>query len=191
MSGNPTQRAKSDTIHFALSMGKRPHFASGGVVGPLLGADGGRADTRAISVPSGAYVVPADVVSGLPAAQGNSLAGHAALSKLFASMPLSPDKAPYGASDPKLPKGKTMPGLATAHHHLTETLAKGGHVDDEHGEPIDIMAADGEYVVHPSVVRAIGMGDLKRGHEILDAFVKEMRKKHIKTLSKLPGPVRK
>ena len=187
MSGNPIERAKSASIHFALSMAKRPKFADGGpITGPLLGVGGGRTDTLPIAVPAGSYVIPADVVSGLPGAQGNTLEGHNALAKLFNSLPLVPDSAPYGASSPKLAKGKTIP-KATG-------LAGGGHVSHETkhtGEHVDIMAAPGEFVVHPEAVHALGNGDMKLGHEILDELVKEVRKQNIKTLKKLPGPVKK
>ena len=51
-----------------------------------------------------------------------------------------------------------------------------------------IVAAGGEYVIHPRDVIRIGNGDLDRGHRELDKFVKKMRRKTIKTLQKLPGP---
>jgi len=53
---------------------------------------------------------------------------------------------------------------------------------------VPIVAAGGEYVLHPDQVMKIGKGDMKRGHEILDEFVKAVRGKHISTLQKLPGP---
>lgn len=192
MAGNPTERAKGEASRFALSMLKRPKFQDGGpVTGPLLGYGGGRTDDQAISVPAGAFVVPADVVSGLPSAQGNSLAGHNALAKLFSALPLSPDEAPYGASSPDLPKGRTIPGLFNQHHAMQQALAKGGKADEKaHGEPVPILAANGEYIVAPIYVKRLGLGSLKRGHEILDKWVDETRKKHIKTLQKLPGTVK-
>ena len=195
MSG--AEKAKSTAIRFALSMGKRQHFATGGVVGPLIDTGPGRTDTLPISVPPGSYVVPADVVSGLPGAQGNSLAGHDALEKLMNQMPLVPDKAPYGADTPKLPSGRTIPGLFSTHHLLANEFdkasgggVKGNHVPEDGGKPIDIMAAGGEHVIPPEMVRRIGLGDLKRGHQILDEFVKEVRKRNIRDLKKLPGPVK-
>jgi hypothetical protein len=192
MPGNPTERAKGEASRFALSMLKRPKFQDGGpVTGPLLGYGGGRTDDQAITVPAGAFVVPADVVSGLPSAQGNSLAGHNALAKLFSSLPLSPDEAPYGASSPDLPKGRTIPGLFNQHRAMQQALAKGGNADDKaHGEPVPILAANGEYIVHPVHVKRLGLGSLKRGHEILDKWVDESRKKNINTLKKLPGTVK-
>lgn len=163
------------------------------MVGPLLGWDAGRTDTLPIHVPSGSYVVPADVVSGLPSAQGNSLAGHNALDKLFKSVPLVPGDAPYGAASAKLPAGRTIPGLVREHQlmtHSLEGLGVGGRASEGHGEPVPILAAGGEYVIPPEVVQRIGLGDMKRGHSILDKWVMEVRKKHIKTLTKLPKPAK-
>ena len=192
---NPQNVAKTQSIRYALSMGKaqpRPKFATGGVVGPLLDAGPGRTDTLPISVPPGSYVIPADVVSGLPGAQGNSLAGHVALNKMIQALPLVPDKEPYGADAPKLARAATIPGLSTQHHIMREELDKhkGGKVPEDHGGPIDIMAAGGEHVLTPEEVTRIGAGNLERGHAILDQFVKEVRKRNIRDLQKLPGPVK-
>ena len=181
MAANPTERAKNSAIRFALQMGKRPRFAGGGVVGPLSGLSGGRTDTLPISVPEGSYVIPADIVSGLPGAEGNSIAGHNALAKLFSAMPYVPDRAPYGVSSPKI-----------AAHKPNFGKAKGGrsHSRGRGDGKVDIMAAPGEYVVDPETVKRIGKGDTDLGHEILDEFVKEVRKRNIRDLKKLPPPVK-
>jgi hypothetical protein len=55
-------------------------------------------------------------------------------------------------------------------------------------QAVPIVAAGGEYVVPPEDVAHIGNGSLDDGHKILDAFVKKMRQKTIKTLQNLPGP---
>jgi hypothetical protein len=70
------------------------------------------------------------------------------------------------------PKGKAEGGAAMA------------------GEPVPIVAAGGEYVIHPDVIVGIGGGDIDRGHKELDDFVKQSRAKTVKTLQKLPGPVK-
>jgi hypothetical protein len=57
-------------------------------------------------------------------------------------------------------------------------------------EGVPIVAAGGEYVIPPEDVVHIGGGDLDHGHKVLDAFVKKMRQKTIKTLQNLPGPKR-
>lgn len=58
-------------------------YATGGAVhvGPVVGATGGRADELPVSVSEGAFVVPADIVSGL--GEGNTLAGMEMLKKTF------------------------------------------------------------------------------------------------------------
>lgn len=61
--------------------------------------------------------------------------------------------------------------------------AHGGATDS-----VPIVAAGGEYVISPEDVVHIGKGSLDHGHKILDAFVKKMREKTIKTLQRLPGP---
>ena len=56
------------------------------------------------------------------------------------------------------------------------------------GEPVPIVAAGGEYVIHPDVIVKIGGGNIERGHKELDDFVNASRAKTVKTLQKLPGP---
>ena len=70
------------------------------------------------------------------------------------------------------PKGKAEGGAAMA------------------GEPVPIVAAGGEYVIHPDVIVKIGGGNIERGHKELDDFVNSSRAKTVKTLQKLPGPVK-
>jgi hypothetical protein len=196
------EQSNKDSLRYALHMAKsRPAFADGGpVTGPLISPAGGRTDLLPIKVPSGSYVIPADIVSGLPGAEGSSLAGFNILNKLFGSSPLSPDGGPYGTSPPKLPVGHTIPGEVRTEHHLMNPRgsvpheANGGKAnngDDWRGkEPVDIMAAGGEYVIHPEAVEKWGGGSLKRGHAVLDKFVDEVRKRNIKDLKKLPGTVK-
>lgn len=58
-------------------------------------------------------------------------------------------------------------------------------------EPVEIVAAGGEYVITPeNVADRVGGGDVDIGHQNLDEFVKAYRAKTIQTLSKLPGPKR-
>lgn len=132
--------------------------------GPIVSSVAGRTDHLNMKVPSGAYVVPAHVVSGL--GQGNTQNGQAVLSRMFAP-------SPYGASVPKFPAGK-------------KKFADGGGV----GDPVEIMAAGGEYVIDPSAVARVGGGDMDAGHKILDAWVIHERDKLAKTIKKLPGPAR-
>lgn len=56
------------------------------------------------------------------------------------------------------------------------------------GGSVPIAAAGGEFVIPPEKVSEIGSGDMKRGHQILDHFVRHARADTIKTLRGLPGP---
>jgi hypothetical protein len=64
----------------------------------------------------------------------------------------------------------------------------GGAAPDDEG--IDIVAAGGENVLSPEQVNYAGNGDVKQGHNALDKWVKLIRKNNIKTLQRLPGPVK-
>jgi hypothetical protein len=52
-------------------------------VGPIRSAIGGRTDAHHILVPANAYVLPADVVSAMPGAEGNSEAGFRIIEEMF------------------------------------------------------------------------------------------------------------
>lgn len=135
----------------------RKGYASGGAVtGPLHSDMPGRTDGHPIDVPEGAYVVPADIVSGL--GEGNTLAGTEALEGILQA-------ACAAAPRRSIPRPKK---------------ARGG--------PVPIAAAGGEYIVPPEIVERVGGGDIERGHHILDAFVKAVRRDTIKKMASLPDP---
>jgi hypothetical protein len=136
-------------------------------------AGGGRTDNIANMVPAGAYVMPADVVSGL--GEGNTHAGAAIMDKMFHTNP-------YGIEGSKMTHGIGMPARNTK-------LAKGGEAKNHKGTHVPIVTAGGEYLIRPEDIIA-KFGDLKRGHAILDDFVVHVRKKTVKEMSKLPGPKR-
>ena len=131
--------------------------------GPIHSPVAGRTDHLPMHVKAGSYVIPADIVGAM--GEGNTMAGFKIARKMFESKPYFSDGAPYGAS-----------GIAKAH---------GGAV-----ELVPIVAAGGEYVISPETVTEIGKGSMDVGHSILDKFIKKMRHKTIKTLTKLPGPKR-
>jgi hypothetical protein len=160
-------------------------------VGPIHSAVAGRTDHLPMHVPHGAYVLPADIVSGM--GEGNTLAGFKIAAMLPKSMfaihnrtkgtpydtgdglPYRPGKMPYDQGD--MPYG--VPGVQR----------RGGGADDElAGEGVPIVAAGGEYVYSPQDAQLIGGGDLDQGHRILDAFVKHYREHVVKKLDSLPGP---
>lgn len=123
----------------------------------------GRTDRLPIGVHPNSYVIPADVVSGL--GQGNTISGGHLLDNMFGGM--KPMKS--GHTMPRAPKNTIMSSGGATHH-------------------VPIMAAGGEYVVHPDIVAHIGGGDHKKGHRVLDQMVKNVRNHTIKTLQKLPSP---
>jgi hypothetical protein len=133
--------------------------------GPIHSTVAGRTDHLPLTVESGSYVLPADILSGAPGAEGNSLAGFAHAKRVFGGMPRSQGSQPYG------------------HKGGPYGMAHGGSASG-----VPIVAAGGEFVIHPDAVREIGDGDMELGHKVLDAFVKRVRAENIKTLKKLPGP---
>ena len=137
--------------------------------GPIHSPVAGRTDHLNMTVKSGSYVLPADVVSAH--GQGNTMAAFKVLRRVFGGNPYGAGEQPYGAKGG--PYG--------------EPLAKGGKTDDN-GKGVPIVAAGGEWVIPPEEVVKVGDGDLDRGHKVLDEYVLRVRKELIDTLKKLPGP---
>lgn len=87
-----------------------------------------------------------------------------------------------------LGEGNTEAGLHVLEQMFPsqpEERASGGQVSG-----VPIVAAAGEFVVHPEHVKRVGGGDVKKGHRELENFVKIVRGRTIKALKKLPGPAR-
>jgi len=216
------------------TVGKRPSFQGGGIVdspnAPFTGgvhdAGLGRADTVPMHVPSGSYVLPADVVSHI--GQGNSLSGIEILKRMFAPRPYGAESGPYGVDMPKgasgkgvgipqpqevrtrgMPRFQVGPGVAQT---IVRPSAQSAIPGDRHGGAVrpgeggsdflarmgvgqrspatPIMASGGEFIIPPQEVARRGGGNLDKGHQLLDMWVKQLRQRHIKTLSRLPGPAR-
>lgn len=163
-------------------------------VGAITMAVGGRTDHIPMNVLEGSYVLPADIVSGL--GEGNTLAGTKLIENMFTSGPFGVGaKAPSFApvTRPSLGEYGQMQNLFGTQdigQIGSQKKADGGPVTSGKYRPVPIVAAGGEYVVHPDVVRKLGGGDMKKGHDYLDNFVVGVRKHLVKTLSKLPGPRR-
>lgn len=140
----------------------------------------GRTDKHPMSVPAGAYVLPADIPSAL--GQGNTMAGGEILKKMFSSGPYGMPAPHFKSGRPRMGQGIKMPrpGLRAP------KFQEGGEAEGD--DTVPVITAGGEYIIHPSVVQALGAGDMKIGHKLLDKFVLHTRKQHIKTLKKLPGP---
>lgn len=87
-----------------------------------------------------------------------------------------------------LGQGNTTAGVAKLDQKFGANKPSGFAMGGAPSAPVDIVAAGGEYIVPPEQVQRVGNGDIQRGHDILDAFVKRVREQTVKTLSALPGP---
>lgn len=201
----PQQKASGGRISPAMSIAqrvqrdaKKKSYAAGGAptsppfyvrseahglehAGMIHSPIAGRTDRIPMGVGSKSYVIPADIVSSI--GQGNSMAGANGLNKLL-------KMGPYGSMGGAAPR--SMAPKMVPMPRPQKMFADGGDVDPSPmpgaTPPVDIVAAGGEFVVPPEKVAEIGGGDVSHGHNILDAMVKHVRKKTIKTLRKLPGP---
>lgn len=171
-----------------FSMQKSPHITSTWQnraesrsmhVGPVLSSVPGRTDHHPTKVPSGSYVIPADVVSGR--GQGNTLAGAKALQSMF-------KMGPYGTSIPHLGHGMGIPKGPQLQKAAHSGGGKGGN--GSIGSPTPVNIAGGEIVVPPENLMETVHPDLDTAHQIMDAWVLNERNNHIKTLKGLPGPAR-
>ena len=184
-SGHPRDQA----IAAALSTVRRTRAAGGKVhTGAIHSAVAGRTDHLPMHVPSGAYVIPADIISAM--GEGNTTAGFKVAKSIFGSPFYAAKKAGAGAP---YDQGGEPYGVEGDQPYIKSELpydmpapgkAEGGIAT------VPIVAAGGEYVIHPEDVVRLGKGSLDDGHKILDEFVKRMRAKTIKTLENLPGPKR-
>ena len=144
--------------------------------GPILSAVPGRTDRHNMNVPSGSYVMPAQAVSHL--GQSNTMAGMKILGNMFHT-------GPYGASSVGIKTGSGAPRPPRA-MGLSD---RGGPRGEGVGTPTPIVAAGGEFVIPPEAIIA-RYGNLKHGHTVLDAWVKQIQKDHARTIQKLPGPAK-
>ena len=156
-SGRPQKQAIAIALNTARktrAMGGpllAPQSAQRVHVGPIHSSVAGRTDHLPMHVPSGAYVIPADIISAM--GEGNTMSGFKIANSIFATRKFGEAGADTGMS-----------------------------------ASVPIVAAGGEYVIHPDDVTRIGGGDMDSGHKILDSFVKKMRAKTVATLQALPGP---
>jgi hypothetical protein len=89
--GHPQKQA----VAAALSTARESRATGGEAlkthVGPIHSAVAGRTDHLPMHVPSGAYVIPADIVSAL--GEGNTMAGFEILNDMFGIQELGPEPA--------------------------------------------------------------------------------------------------
>ena len=92
--------------------------------------------------------------------------------------PLNPDQQQAKGQDPSQ-SGGMQP---------VQEAARGGKAKKDH-DNVPILAAGGEFIVHPEHVARWGNGDLEKGHRALDKLVLAIRARTIKEMSKLAPPV--
>jgi hypothetical protein len=180
----PEMRAEGGAVDRAMRLAHKK--ASPCHTGIIHMAVGGRTDHIPMNVLSNSYVLPADIVSGL--GEGNTLAGSKILDQMFKMGPFGVS-IPNARANPRFPQAPSR----TGQYQPPKYEARGGDVGEAEEEveshgPVEIIAAGGEYVVPPKVVKELGGGDMDRGHEYLDNFVKFVRAETAKTLKNLPGP---
>lgn len=149
--------------------------------GLIRSAGAGRTDIHPINVPSGSYVLPADVVSGL--GEGSSLAGSSVVDKMMHSNPYGIEGGGGrrgGMGIPRPPAPYNAPQEAVME-------SRGGSPKGKNGDGVPIVIAGGEFLVHPQTIIQ-KFGSLKKGHQVLDKFVIAVRKKTIDDMKKLKGP---
>lgn len=109
-------------VAVALDIARRAKRARGGHVGPINSTVAGRTDHIALDVPEGAYVIPADIVSGL--GEGNTANGLKVLQDMF------PEGRATG--------GKSVPIMAAGGEHVIspDAVKKVGGGDISKGHAI-------------------------------------------------------
>lgn len=149
--------------------------------GYLHGATAGRADNLKGTALSDSYILPAEEIAGL--GEGNSLMGARVIQSMLGS-------GPHGIPQERGVRGHGPPHPPSM-NEPRQLEAKGGGVQHEDGQATTKVAlSHGEFGLTPEQVRwKFGDGDLKRGHRVLDLFVQELRKRHIKELASLKPPV--
>lgn len=180
----------------------------------------GRTDRHPMSVRGGSYVVPADTLSSIGqgnsmagAAKLSSMlkmgpygtpAAHVAAPHVGIPKAVSAVRQKFadGGAPLRYPRSRTQDDVSWTMQHGPdgalasglykpgrERMAAGGEAAG--GEPVDIIAAGGEFVIPPDKVAEIGGGDLSHGHDILDEMVKHVRGQTVKKLRKLKPPKKK
>jgi hypothetical protein len=186
-------KKQSQAVAIALDVARRAKRDAGGPVrtswqtrnaargmmhsGPIMSAVPGRTDHVPLKVAPGSYIVNADTVSHI--GKNNTAAGHSILSQMFGK------SGPFGSSTMPIKMGRGAPSPPK----MPRMRADGGEVTAD-GDPVEIMAAGGEFTIPPEIVANIGGGDIERGHATLDHWMQQQRKAHIAELKKLPGPAK-
>jgi hypothetical protein len=84
--------------------------------------------------------------------------------------------------------GNTMSGL----NRLTQFFSRLGKKKFAlaSGGSVNAGLSDGEFIVSPEQVLAVGAGNADAGHDLIDRLILNIRDNYIRHLAELPGPVR-
>jgi hypothetical protein len=166
---SPHVQTRAQALAIAYATKRRARADGGGVhVGSIASEVPGRTDDHPMDVAAGSYVIPSEAVSNL--GENNTAAGLAKLNEVLSGTPEQIRRF-FGVK-------------------LSLNFARGGAAPIGVEQPVPINAAGGEFVMPPEAVAVVGSGDLTRGHKLLDAWVMNRRKSHIRTLQRLPRPAK-
>jgi len=118
------------------------------VTGPLVSDVPGRTDALPIDVPSGAYVIPADIVSAL--GEGNTLAGQRMLKSQFSRLAKRKRGMP---KPPKFARGGPVPIAAAGGEYV---------VSDEEAEAIGGGDIERGHAILDLFVKQVRQGNIER-----------------------------
>ena len=156
--------SRAQSIAAALSVARK-HRESGGStvtrfhVGPIHASVSGRTDHLPMTVESGSYVLPADIVSA--GGEGNTLAGFKVLRRTFGGEPYGGGQSPYGQSE-------GVYGLPVAYAKGGRVKAAGVLFRDPDGKVLLMHRTDGQGWAFPG-------GGIEKGERPEQAARREVR----------------
>jgi len=175
---SPHVQSRAQALAIAYETKRRGRADGGGVFeGPIVSEVPGRTDEHPLDVAAGSYVLPSSHVASM--GEDNTMAGMKHIRDIGAHGIRKLVHSAKGASD------------IIRKHRLKRAI--GGSAKDDQpdvGHPVPIVAAGGEHVLSPDEVKIIGDGDVTLGHRLLDNWVVENRKNHVKVLERLDPPAR-
>ena len=131
--------------------------------GPIHSSVAGRTDHLPIHVPSGSYVIPADIVSGM--GEGNTIAGFKHMRRMFGGMPRGGGEQPYNHEGG--PYGMATGGAANRESVSAEDALKYRQLAGAHNINTLTAAFDRAIAAHT----ALSEYDQKRNAKLADKRV--------------------
>lgn len=156
--------------------------------GFLAGTSGGRQDKIETTAPGGAYVLPADIISGL--GEGNSLAGARIMQEALGTGPHG-TPLPRGARGRGPPRPPREAPASYGNAGYGSQYAKGGSTGET-----PVALSHGEFVL--TAQQAIALAEkvsdgvkltYNQAKRVLDKWVVHERRRHVDQLKKLEPPV--